>query len=249
MLTLNQAAAEAHGVDPVVHPKDFISCFCAAHPRIPLDYGINYYFRTGGESAAKLAGILDEVGYGKDQTVKLLEFASGSGCVSRHLKKNGRFDLVSCDIHPKALAFLTNDLGVKTVPSAPVPEQFSPPERSDVVFALSFFSHMPKSTFGRWIRSLYAAVKVPGYLIFTTHGIQSGIDGGWCLPDQIPADGFWFSAQSEPKDLETVGYGLSLTTPDYVIPEIHRQAGAPIAIYRFADWWKHQDLWVLKREK
>jgi hypothetical protein len=46
-----------------------------------------------------------------------------------------------------------------------------------------------------------------------------------------------------------VAYGLSLTTPDYVIPEIHRPTCAPIVIYRFADEWNHQDLWVLKREK
>jgi hypothetical protein len=249
MLRLNDASARGQGVDPAVHPKDFIYWFCTAHPQMPLDHGINYYFRTGGESAAKLAGIVAELGYREVQTVKLLEFASGYGCLSRHFKKYGQFDLTSCDIHPEAIEFLRKDIGVKAVPSAHVPEQFSPPENYDIVFALSFFSHMPKTTFGRWLRALYTALKVPGYLVFTTHGVKSGSDGGWCTPSDIPADGFWFSAHSEQKDLDTAEYGVTLSTPDYVIGEIYRQTGAPIVSYKSGEWWGHQDLWVVRREK
>ena len=110
-----------------------------------------------------------------------------------------------------------------------------------------FFSHMPKSSFGRWVRALYGCLKSPGYLLFTTHG-QKSCSMQSITPDDIPADGFWFRAASEQHDLDTAEYGTSITTPDFVIGEIYRQTGARIVAYRQAGWWEHQDLYVLKRE-
>jgi hypothetical protein len=36
-----------------------------------------------------------------------------------------------------------------------------------------FISHMPKTTFGRWLKQLFSLVRPGGYLIFTTHGLVS----------------------------------------------------------------------------
>jgi hypothetical protein len=85
-------------------------------------------------------------------------------------------------------------------------------------------------------------------LIFTTHGVKScGAFG--ITPDDIPSDGFLFRANSEQDDLDTVEYGSTLSTPDFVINEIYRHVGAPIARYKQAGWWRHQDLWVVKNDK
>jgi len=248
MLRLNHAAAKEQGVEAAVHSEDFVYWFLSAHPSFTLESAINHYFQDGGCSAGKLVDLVAALGYGNEQPVKLLEFASGYGCVSRHLKKHVEFDLVSCDIHPEAIDFLADRIGVKTMRSAHVPEQFSPPEKYDVVFALSFFSHMPKTSFGRWIRALFDAVNVPGYLVFTTHGLKTCSSFG-LTPSDIPADGFWFAPHSEQKDLDTAEYGSALSTPDFVIGEIYRQTGAPIVAYKHGEWWTHQDLWVIKREK
>ncbi len=248
MIEFNRAVAERLCVSPAVHPKDFIYWFCATHPLKTVETGIDLYFENSGLSARMVADLAASLGYTNDQKVKLLEFASGYGCVTRHLTKNPWFDLVSCDIHPPALEFLTNELGVESLASASVPEQFSAPEKFDMVFALSFFSHMPKSSFGRWLKALFSVLKAPGYLAFTTHGYKS-CPGLKVAPEEIPADGFWFRADSEQKDLDTAEYGLSLTTPDFVIGEIYRTLGAPIALYRHGYWWTEHDLWVVKREK
>jgi hypothetical protein len=248
MLRLNETVAEEIGVVPDVHQKDFIYWFCCMHPNLPLEYAINYYFRDGANSAAKIAELISTFADLDTSSVKLLEFASGYGCVSRHLKKYPRIDLVSCDIHAEAIEFLKDRIGVKAHQSAHVPEQFSAPETYDVVFALSFFSHMPKSSFGRWLRTLFQALRTPGYLIFTTHGLKSGEPIG-ITPQDIPADGFWFAKKSEQHDLEVEEYGLTVTTPDYVIGELYRQTGAPIVAYKHAHRWDHQDLWVVKRER
>src|SRR5262249_34695108 len=141
ILRLNRAAAEREGVVALVHPRDYIYLYFIKHGLEggqPLSGPINYYFEDGGRSAAKLAGIVASLGYDTERNVKLLEFASGYGCVSRHLKKLPQFDLVSCDIHPEAIEFLRNQVGVKAILSAHMPEQFAPPEKYDVVFALPF---------------------------------------------------------------------------------------------------------------
>jgi len=248
MLRLNHAAAMEQGVEAAVHSDDFIYWFCCTHPSFTVESAINYYFEDGRRSADKLADLVVALGYGNERPVKLLEFASGYGCVSRHLKKHAQFDLVSCDIHPEAIDFLGGRIGAKTMRSAHVPEQFSPPEKYDVVFALSFFSHMPKTSFGRWIRALFDALSVPGYLVFTTHGLKTCGSFG-LTPSDIPADGFWFAPNSEQKDLDTAEYGSALSTPDFVIGEIYRRTGAPIVAYKHGEWWTHQDLWVIKRER
>ena len=102
MIEFNRAAAQHVGVTPAIHPKDFIYWFCATHPLKTVESGIDYYFENGGDSRRKVADLAASLGYTNDRKVKLLEFASGYGCVTRHLTKNPWFDVVSCDIHPPA---------------------------------------------------------------------------------------------------------------------------------------------------
>ncbi len=246
MLRLNGEAASAEGVVAAVHPQDFIYWFICRHPNLTLPAATSYYFSDGASSARKLDEIVSELGYPADGPVKLLEFASGYGCVTRHLKQNPRWDLTSCDIHREAIEFLEGPIGVRTLQSTSQPEQFAAPVAYDIVFALSFFSHMPRSSFGRWLKALYSTLKSPGYLIFTTHGVKSSVAFG-ITPEDIPADGFLFRANSEQDDLDTVEYGSTLSTPQFVIQELFRSVGAPIARFREAAWWGHQDLWVVKK--
>jgi SAM-dependent methyltransferase len=246
MLRLNELAAEKQGVPPDVHPGDFIFWFVTS--QLSLDGACNYYFEDGARSADRLNNELTALFGEEKQPIKLLEFASGYGCVARHLKKNPRLDLTSCDIHPAAIEFLKNTIGVNALQSAHTPEQFTTPQKYDAIFALSFFLHMPKSTFGRWIKALYGALNAPGYLLFTTHGIKS-LGGLQITAEDVGPDGFWFHAHSEQHDLDAEEYGVTLSLPEFVIPEVHRMVGAPIANYKQAAWWNHQDLWIVKRER
>lgn len=247
MLRTNQAAAQRYRVKSTVHPDDFIywyvlnsSCFTS------IEAAIMYYFEDGNNSAKLLAAITASLGFATDRTIKLLEFASGYGCVSRHLKENPQFDLVACDIHPEAVDFLATQIGVEAIQSAHTPEDFAPFTKYDVVFALSFFSHMPRESFGRWLRALYDCLEVPGYLVFTTHGLVSHKNMG---EPPLSVDGFWFSPSSEQRDLAAAEYGNTISTPDFVIAELFRQTGAPIVAHKRAHWWRHQDLWIVRRDK
>jgi len=51
---------------------------------------------------------------------------------------------------------------------------------------------------------------------------------------------------SEQGDLDKES-GSSLTTLDYTIGELFRSVGAPLAAFKSAYWWGHQDLYVVAR--
>ncbi|MDT4894869.1 MAG: hypothetical protein QOE97_3904 [Pseudonocardiales bacterium] len=240
-------AATPLGVSPRIHPDDLLWPFILGHPAFPdpVD-AANYYFSDGAESARKLAELIERhVGPGRTGGARLLEFASGYGMVTRHLPRAlPGVDVLSCDIHPAAVDFVRDQLGGKTMLSEHRPEDFDPHETFDVVFALSFFSHMPAATFGPWLAALYRAVRPGGVLAFTTHGLSSRAALG---DPPVNADGFWFMPSSEQSDLDGGEYGSSLSTPDFVVRELYRHVGAPLAEYRGGYWWEHQDLYVVAK--
>src|ERR1700693_2168905 len=175
--TLRGQAAQQYGVPHDIHPDDMLWQYLLRHRNFPTpDAAIRYYFSDGAESARKLESIVREhlPSVASSRKVSLLEFASGYGMVTRHLANMpSQAKLVACDIHQQAVEFIRDHLHQRAVISRHVPEEASFAESFDVVFALSFFSHMPEVTFGRWLATLFAAVSPGGILVFTTHGLAS----------------------------------------------------------------------------
>jgi SAM-dependent methyltransferase len=239
----NKIAARRHNVEAACHREDFIYRFAmTAFGPWRTKSAVDYYFDDGFRSAQQFADLVKP--FGIAPPVRVLEFASGYGCVTRHLKKNPDLSLVACDIHPQACEFIQDKLSVPCVVSKHVPEEITFDRKFDVVFALSFFSHMPRSTWGRWIKALFTALDSPGYLVFTTHGLASLESHG---SPELPADGFYFAAKSEQDDLSKAEYGSTIVTPAFVRAEVLEQTGMPIFDYKLAYWWGHQDLWVVRK--
>lgn len=241
-----QQIAQKYDVVPVIHAEDHIFRFVKTHERFAGDTraALDYYFSTGRESAEKLVAIKNEVG--RAGKCSLLEFASGYGCVTRHLTQfSSEFSLTACDIHPDAVRFITEKLQTPCLGSVNQPEDFVLEKQYGMVFALSFFSHMPRRTWGRWLAALYRAVEPGGHLIFTTHGLVSQRK---MIPHaEVDATGFWFNENSEQSDLDTVEYGSTITTPDFVRREIAKLDGATEVGFHEGHWWTHQDAWVVRK--
>jgi SAM-dependent methyltransferase len=231
-----------------IHADDLIFEFLVENPVFPaIDDAIRYYFHDGANSAKKLNNLLfTELDLKRRWDTSILEFASGYGCATRHLiKELAPCNIVSCDIHAAACSFIDSAIGVKTILSATKPEDLEIDNSSfDVVFALSFFSHMPDRTWGRWLKSLFEKVKPGGYLIFTTHGMVSSQHLGSPI---IPDSGIWFTASSEQKDLDVADYGNTIVTSDYVKKTVNNVLHEEILLMVEAGWWGHQDLYVVKK--
>jgi SAM-dependent methyltransferase len=241
---LRLGKASHYGVSSEVHPDDLLWSFIAGHSLFPTpDSAASYYFADGSESAVKLRDLVTR--HFGERPISVMEFASGYGMVTRHIPRAlPSAHLVSCDIHPAAVSFIRDKLGVETLQSTHKPEDLDFGRRFDVVFALSFFSHMPENSFGRWLAALYRQVNPGGILVFTAHGLASATSLG--NPD-IPDSGFWFKPDSEQHDLEGVEYGSTISTPEWVIRTLYTRVGAPLAEARFGYWWQHQDLYVVAK--
>ena len=239
--------ALAHQVKSDIHHKDFIFQFLIDNKVFEtLEHAVAYYFDDGLKSAKNLRNLLQEICGWRGTPIKLLEFASGYGCVTRHLSNIlPEVAVTSCDIHPEAMQFISEHLSVSAVLSSSLPEQLSVPDKYDIVFALSFFSHMPKATWTQWFNTLLSKVKEDGYLIFTTHGWLSRKFFGFPKLDE---DGFWFEAFSEQKDLDTSEYGMTITNPLFVIHQAAKNSAGRIILFQEGSWWNHQDLYIVKRE-
>jgi hypothetical protein len=229
-----------------ISEKDHLLRFLIEDCSIPSkEEAVKHYFENGFESATKLKNIIDSLYPDKDKKINLLEFASGYGMVTRFFKKViPSLDVTACDIHPDAMSFIESKMKVKTILSDSIPEKLSISDKYDVIFALSFFSHMPKTTWSRWIKVLTSKVKTGGFLIFTTHGM---ISKKLCIKNANPdKEGFWFFPGSEQKDINKDEYGTTLVTYQFVSNQLKIIGSCNIVEFKEGFWWGHQDLYIVK---
>jgi len=212
LVDLCRSFGERSGVVDEIHPKDYIFWFSFDMPtNSDKSVVVKEYFEGGEATAAHLRKIIGDY-RPIDQPFSLLEFAAGYGRITRHLKKVlPAAHVVACDIHDEAVEFLRH-IGTEAITSSTIPEELKIGVKFDVIYALSFFTHMPKRTWGRWLAELGGRLAPNGILIFTTHGESAlkilGAEG-------FSPEGFWFTDFSEQKDLSTVDYGAAATSFDF----------------------------------
>ncbi len=243
---------ETYGVPGALHPDDFVFWFIHDQPHmVDGAQAVREYFESGKEGALFVQRLLDEYrphmileeGRRSGQRPSLLEFASGYGRVTRHFAGAlPGFDVVACDIHPQAVQFLRS-LGLQACESTHMPEDMNLGRQFDVIYAFSFFTHMPRSSWTRWLKALERHLAPNGLLIFSTHGKFSQRLMGVA---EVEPDGFFFHAVSEQKDLALAEYGNTVTTFDYVYRQVDvtklnlvqfREAGAG-----------HHDFYILHKD-
>jgi cyclopropane fatty-acyl-phospholipid synthase-like methyltransferase len=178
---------------------------------------------------------------------ELLDFASGFGMLNRHLKNflpHAR--ITATDIHPQAVEFNKEILKHSAFLSSSNPADFSlpsPSTRFHVILAISFFSHIPIATLGSWMQRLSSLLHESGILVFTTHGLTSGIakDGKY-LSRGIT---YSFSPFSEQKDLPAEDYGTTYIHPNAVMEIISPINSIHLVEFRGGFFWGgNQDLYV-----
>ena len=114
------------------------------------------------------------------------------------------------------------------------------------VFVLSLFSHLPRSTWSRWLKVLFDAVEPGGLLVFTTHGVKAAAFDSVALDEE----GFFFAPSSESNAIDAQEYGTTFTDEAFVRARVAELAGEPAQTYFSPQWfWNHQDAWVLQRAR
>ncbi|QIB34483.1 class I SAM-dependent methyltransferase [Ancylobacter pratisalsi] len=220
---LREAAAEEaakHDVSAALHRSDHLLGYMLSVDPNPA-LVVRGYILSGSASARQVVSLVEDLGLA-DRSFRLMEFAAGYGRVTRHLKSMlPRALYFAADIHPEACAFLSDEMGVVARLSSADPESCDVGDGYDLVFATSFFSHIPDVSFGRWLRVLYDSLAPGGYLMFTTHG-AAVIDSA---PDfwnglLVGGAGYGYHPFSDQADLPVEEYGTALTLPNYVSAQI-----------------------------
>ena len=231
------------GLDCRISPQDDIFGFFLSHPssRNPL----RDYLADGWRTLSELMLLLEAVDQPLLKTPRVLEFASGHGRFTRHLVKAlGADRVVVSDVVPTAVEFARSTFGVDGFMSASVPEQVQWPQRYGLVFVLSLFSHLPRSTWSRWLKVLYDAVAPGGLLVFSTHGIKAADFDSVVLD----AEGFFFAPSSESNAIDAQEYGTAFTSEAFVRQSIADTLGAQSLIHQApVHFWNHQDAYVLRK--
>ncbi len=235
---------EAFAICAEIDPQDDIFRFFANHPS--CRHPIRDYLADGWRTLAELMQLLEAIDRPLHRCSSFLEFASGFGRFSRHLARvltPSRLHV--SDVVPGSVTFIKSVIGVDGFYSSPIPEALNTPRSYEVIFVLSLFSHLPESTWSRWLKRLYDALEPNGVLIITTHGEKCARLTGVTIPDH----GFLFMPSSESQALDGQEYGSSFTSSQFVHQAIRSTLGL-VDVREFpAHFWGNQDGFAIIRSR
>ena len=240
---LEGAFREWMGFNCEIAPADDIFRFFENHPTSTNP--LRDYLADGWRTLSELMLLLESVDRPLLKTASVLEFASGHGRFTRHLVKAlGSQRVTVSDVVPDAVAFARQAFGVDGVLSTSQPEALQWPRRHELVFVLSLFSHLPRSSWTRWLSRLYDAVEPGGLLVISTHGDEAARRQHVALDET----GFFFAASSESAAIDVQEYGTAFTSGAFVRGRIAETLGHDRLIRFEPRWfWQHQDAFVLHR--
>jgi hypothetical protein len=247
--------AKEMGVVPWIHNSDFLFEFVTGLWKGDAERAIHNYYELGKYSSLLAKTWVDD--YIKlQQTIRervpnaqavqypraILDFASGYGCVSRHLSLQfPEATVQTCDIHREAVSFSRDILNLESYLSTISPQELELPKQ-DLIICLSFFSHMPKTTFSRWLEKIVSLLSSEGLLIFTANGHVTHTS---VVKDVIvDREGFGFKPSSEQKDLSGEEYGLTISYPPFVLNLMEQCPDVRLVRFQEGLWWATQDTYM-----
>jgi SAM-dependent methyltransferase len=225
-----------------VHPDDEMYLFFTTHPD-HLKTPLKSYFISGEGMIRNFIEILGKIGKPIEDIDNFLEFACGYGRFTRHLLGYlDPKDITVSDVYTNAVDFQKCTFGVEGFYSTFDPDELEIPEKYDVIFVASLFSHLPEKTWRPWLKKLFSSLSDNGVLIFSAHGTSCMAD-----PNQMPSSGFLYLNMSECKSHSFDDYGTTYVTNDFVRNAVKEETGTPVLLEIPKGLWNYQDVYIAKR--
>jgi SAM-dependent methyltransferase len=214
------------------------------------------YLATG-ESALKSIRLAQLAARAPDFE-SILDLPSGHGRVTRWLRAAyPNALLTACDILTDGVDFCAEEFGAIPVYSRPGITAAEFPDRYDLIWVGSLFTHVDVPDWDQLIALFYELLIPGGVLVMTVHGelVAERMRAGnlYGYPDRSVARalrayehaGFAF-LEEHPDQIE---YGITLSRPEWVVSRVLRHADFRMAVYTEALWANHQDVvGVVKRK-
>jgi SAM-dependent methyltransferase len=131
-----------------------------------------YYFHSAEFLVERLMRVIE--GGGRDPAdLALLDFAGGYGRFTRFFVPLFR-RVAMADLDPGMIEFCRRELGAKAFLSSTDPAAIEARPDYDVVFVFSLFTHLPESSWKRWLQLLWNFVAPGGFFVFSTRSPALG---------------------------------------------------------------------------
>lgn len=229
------------GVNASISPDDDIFRFFCNHPSSLNP--VRDYLADGWRTMMELQEVLGAVNKPLWHCNSFLEFACGHGRFTRHLVRAlTPARLAVSDVVPGSVEFLQETFGVDGFYSTTNSENLVIPQKYEVIFVLSLFSHLPFAAWVPWIAKLHSALVPGGVLVFSTHGESFAQHEGV----QLEPDGTRFFSSSESTALEGEQYGTAFAAAATVKRIVQQAVGAEAAVKTLpAHFWSKQDAFMV----
>ena len=195
---------------------------------------------------------------------KILDFPSGSGRVTRHLKAFfPEASIVACDLYQEHVAFCERTLGVKGVISKARLSDVEFDEKFDLIFCGSLLTHLPESKFVEALDLMERSLSDRGIAIATLQGRHSLFVQGekWkyiedklfgVAKKEFEKYGFGYvdyAYSFKSKFDQQENYGVTLCAPNWILKDLEARPSVRILGYFEREWDDHQDVVVFGRPK
>jgi len=236
------------GVSTAISPHDMLMNALVWVHKGDVEKAFRAYIEDGRRNAMMIKEAVDRYPpKSRSKNPAVLDFASGYGRVGRHIATVAPdWRYTAMDIHRQAVDFNKATLGLETILSHREPDGVRIEPRFDVIFALSFFSHVRREHFVPWLEALHRMLVPGGVLIFTTHGRVSRAQ---VMPQVVVGrDGYGMLEESEQHDLSTEYYIHAITYKPFVVKAIRAASGLRLLGFEEKSWWGHQDMYALRNK-
>jgi SAM-dependent methyltransferase len=207
------------------------------------------YFLTGQRA---LEICLSYVNLSK-RNLRILDFPCGYGRVTRWFRNQfPSSEIYCCEIDSRMLDFVEKQFGAIRIQSNDEME-INLPIDLDLIFVGSLLTHYDENQWDKLLVMCQRALVTDGVLVFTTHGrrhalmardrhsIYGNLVDTFLLYTQYVNEGFSYL----PYEPTWPTFGLSLSSPDWVMKKILRFSNLKIIHMAEGEWG--QDVWVIKK--
>lgn len=213
------------------------------------------YLRAGYSGLRWLQLSLAAAGAGAPRSI--LDLPSGHGRLMRLLRvEYPNAEIWAADLNRSAVDFCAKQFGAVPIYSDPDPAAIPIQRRFDLLWSGSLLTHLSAERCMEFLAFFRDRLEPGGVAVFSTHGARPaewlridqfnyGLepDRAARVLDQYRSSGFGYSDYST-----ATGYGVSLTSPGWVVDAIERTGGWRLAAFFPTAWDDHHDVWACVRD-
>ena len=227
---------------------------------IDADWKVPHYFSVGSDAIRIIVHAL--LGNFRSPPRSILDFPSGSGRVTRHLRSFfPDAEIVACDLYHYHIVFCQKVLGVQGVLSRENISEIDFGRKFDLILCGSLLTHLPEAMFSNTINLMARSLSDEGVAVVTLHGRRSEYIQAhlWKYIDDrlfdIAADGVrrrgfgYVDYQHDFKQTfdKQAQYGVALVRPHWVLRGLEDRPDIRVLSYVENDWDDHQDVLIFGR--